>query len=98
MTPGRGAKLEVFKFARGDFSFHWTKEGSSEQTEVTSKPNVLTFQSVDEEDFGYYRCEVKEAGRVILTVYRALYKDTDSIVQSGIYITSLVSWFAVHFY
>ena len=75
MTPGGGAKLEVLKFAHDDFSFHWTKEGSSEQIELTSKPNVLTFRSVSEEDLGYYRCEVKEAGRVVLTVYRALYRD-----------------------
>ena len=40
-----------------------------------SKPNTLTFQSVSEEDLGYYRCEVKEAGRVVLIVYRALYKE-----------------------
>ena len=75
MTPGGSAKLEVLKFACDDFSFHWTKEGSTEQIEATSKPNVLTFQSVGEEDLGYYRCEVKEAGRVVLTVYRALYRD-----------------------
>ena len=67
MTLGGGAKLEVLKFTRDDFSFHWTKEGSTELIEVTSKPNVLTFQSMCEEDLGYYRCEVKEAGRVVLT-------------------------------
>ena len=77
MTPGRGAKLEVLKFAEDDFSFHWTKEGSRQQIKTTSEPNVLTFQSVSEEDLGYYRCEVKEAGRVVLTIYRALYMDTD---------------------
>ncbi len=34
----------------------------------------MTTQSVSEEDLGYYQCEVKEAGKVVLTVYRALYE------------------------
>ena len=89
-----GAKLEVLKFAHENFSFHWTKEGSTEQIEVT---NVLTFQSVCEKDLGYYRCEVKEAGRVVLTVYRALYRDTDNIIQSGIIFKHHFS-FALHIF
>ena len=75
MTPGSFAELEVLKFVKNGFSFHWTKEGFSRQIKTTSEPNVLTFQSVSQKDLGYYRCEVMEAGRVILTVYRALYRD-----------------------
>ena len=76
MTPDSYAELEVLKFSKeDDFSFHWTKEGSRRQIKTTSGPNILTFQSVGEEDLGYYRCEVKEAGKVVLTVYRALYRE-----------------------
>ena len=74
-TLDESADLEVLKYAEYDFSFHWTKEGSSRQIKTTCEPNVLTFQSVCEKDLGYYRCEVKEAERVVLTVYRALYRD-----------------------
>ena len=37
---------------------------------------TMSFPSVREEDFGHYQCEVKDAaaGKVLLTVYRALYK------------------------
>ena len=72
MASGSGAKLEVVKYAEDDFSFNWTKEGSRRQIETAS---ILTFQSVSEEDLGYYRCEVKEAKSVVLTVYRALYRE-----------------------
>ena len=65
----------MLKFSEEEFSFHWTKSGSRHQIKTTSEPNVLTFQSVSEKDLGYYRCEVREAGKVVLTVYRALYKD-----------------------
>ena len=76
MTSGGSADLEVLKFVQHeDFSFHWTKEGSRRQIKTTDEPNVLTFQSVGEEDLGYYRCEVKEAERVVLTAYKALYRD-----------------------
>ena len=79
VTLGNSASLEVLKDSNdNDFSFHWTKEGSSDQIKVSGKPNVLTFQSVGEKDLGYYRCEVKEAGKVVLTVYRALYRDESS--------------------
>ena len=67
----------MFKFAEDEFSFHWTKVGSKRQIQTTSEPNVLTFQSVSEKDLGYYRCEVMEAGKVVLTIYRALYKFVD---------------------
>ena len=70
--------LKCSSFAQDDFSFCWTKEGSRRQLKTTSEPNVLTFESVSEKDFGYYRCEVKEAERVVLTVYRALYGDESS--------------------
>ena len=62
------------------FSFNWSKVGIDDTQPPTDdcKSNVLTFQSVREEDLGYYQCEVKEmkAGKmvVVLTVYRALYK------------------------
>ena len=72
MASGSGAELEVVKYADDDFSFNWTKEGSRCQIETTS---ILTFESVSEEDFSYYCCEVKEAERVVLTAYRALYRD-----------------------
>ena len=75
VTDGNSAKLEVLKYAEDEFSFHWTEEGSRHQIKTISEPNVLTFQSVSEKDFGYYRCEVREAEKVVLTVYRALYKN-----------------------
>ena len=74
-TLDESADLEVLKYAEDDFSFYWTKEGSRRQIKTTCELNVLTFQSVSEKDLGYYRCEVKEAERVVLTVYRALYRD-----------------------
>ena len=79
MTPGSSAVLEVLKFAEGDFSYHWTKEGCRHQMGTT---NVLTINNIREEDLGYYRCEVKEAERVIITVYRVLYTTTSSIEHS----------------
>ncbi len=59
------------------FSFNWSKVGDDDTQPPTHhcKPNILTFQSVSEEDLDYYQCEVKEAGKVVLTVYRALYED-----------------------
>ena len=76
MAQGSTATLEVLKFvfAENDFSFHWTKKGSRRQIQ-TAQPNVLTFNEICERDFGYYWCEVKEAGRVVLTVYRALLEE-----------------------
>ena len=76
MNPGSNAELEVLKFADSDdFSFHWTKGGSKRPIK-TSEPNVLTFQNISEKNFGFYRCDVKEAGKLVLTVYRALSRDT----------------------
>ena len=76
MGIGSCTKLEVLKWTEDEFFFQWTKEGSRHQIKVTNhEPNVLTFQSVSDEDFSYYRCEVKKAGKVVLTVYRALFKD-----------------------
>ena len=82
-TVGGSAALEVLKQVRRRalkrFSFDWTIVGDDTPPPVDpSKPNVLTFPSVDEEDLDYYKCEVKEAGKVVLTVYRALYKDEPS--------------------
>ena len=76
MAQGSTATLEVLKFvfADSDFSFQWTKKGSRGQIQ-TAQPNVLAFNEICEEDLGYYYCEVKEAGRVVLTVYRALLEE-----------------------
>ena len=86
---GEKAELEVLKFAEDGFSFHWSKEGSRRQIKTTDdQPNTLSFQSVSEEDFGHYQCEVKDAaaGKVILTVYTALYKEeTSELMPPSIY-------------
>ena len=68
------ATLEVLKFADCEdvFAFCWTKEGRG-QIRTTHKLNALSFQSVQKEDFGYYRCEVKETGGVTFIIYKALY-------------------------
>ncbi len=73
----------VLKFVRNpeeQFSFDWSKVGDDDTALVPSKPNTLSFQSVSEEDFGHYQCEVKDAaaGKVILTLYTALYKENTS--------------------
>ncbi len=75
---GEETKLEVLKFSKDSFSFHWIKEGQIKTTD--DQPNTLSFPSVKEEDFGHYQCEVKDAaaGKVLLTVYRALYKEKTS--------------------
>ncbi|XP_064391884.1 uncharacterized protein LOC135339638 isoform X9 [Halichondria panicea] len=78
---GQSASLGVLQFMKGQslerFSFNWSKVGddNTQPPAHSCKPNILTFQSVREEDLDYYQCEVKEAGKVVLTVYRALYKD-----------------------
>ncbi len=75
MSAGSSTELEVLKFVADGFSFHWTKEGSRCQIKTTKRPNALSFQNVSEVDFGHYQCEVKDqAGKVVLTLYRALYK------------------------
>ena len=78
-TVGESATLEVLKLVRPRalkrFLFEWSRVGDDTPPHVDpSRPNVLTFQSVDEEDLDYYKCEVKEAGRVVFSVYRALHK------------------------
>ncbi len=81
MSLRSSTKLEVLKFAEDGFSFYWSKEGSRRQIKTTDdQPNTLSFQSVSEEDFGHYQCEVKDAaaGKVILTLYTALYKEETS--------------------
>ncbi|XP_064391903.1 uncharacterized protein LOC135339643 isoform X3 [Halichondria panicea] len=82
---GQSASLGVLRFMKGKslerFSFNWSKVGIDDTQPPTThhcKPNNLTFQSVSEEDLDYYQCEVKEAGKVVLTVYRALYKGENS--------------------
>ena len=75
MTLGTNATLEVLKFARANFTYTWSKEGSSQPIQTnSSRPNTLTFKRIKEEDLGYYKCEVKEVGRVVLVLYRALYR------------------------
>ena len=87
MTIGSSAEVKALKFAEDSFVFSWTEEGSRDSISTT---NVLTFQSVSEEDLGYYRCEVREAGKVVLTVYRALYKDesTTRTSKKGMFVDS----------
>ena len=73
----------MLKFARksvDQFSFDWSKVGDDDTALVLSKPNTVSFQSVREEDFGHYQCEVKDAaaGKVLLTLYTALYKHQSS--------------------
>ena len=72
VPTGSSAELEALKFAEQEqFTFHWAKEGSRRRIETAS---ILTFRSVSEKDVGYYRCDVKEQGIAVLTLYRALYK------------------------
>ncbi len=80
VSIGQSASLGVLKFMKGQslerFSFNWSKVGIDDTQPPADdcKLNMLTFRSVREEDLGYYQCEVKEAGKVVLTVYRALYE------------------------
>ncbi len=94
---GEEAELEVLKFAEDGFSFHWTKKGSRHQIKTTDdQPNTLSFPSVREEDFGHYQCEVKDAtaGKVLLTLYRALYKEESSQLALSTYVPSFNIFFA----
>ena len=79
VSIGQSASLEVLKFMKGQslerFSFNWSKVGD-DNTQLSTHHRKLTFRSVREEDLDYYQCEVKEVGKVVLTVYRALYEDT----------------------
>ena len=68
----------MLKFAEEGYTFHWNKIGSRHQFYPLTYPNVLSFSRISEDDLGYYRCEVKETGKVVLTVYRALYEDVSS--------------------
>ncbi len=72
--------LEFVTNSVEQFSFDWSKVGDNDTPPVSSKPNALSFQSVSEEDFGYYQCEVKDAAarKVVLIVYRALYREETS--------------------
>ncbi len=76
----------MFQYADPDgFSFHWAKVGSRRPMKTTEEPNILNFPSVSERDFGHYQCEVREAGKTVLTMYRALYKN-EGVAQSVIII------------
>ena len=61
-----------------NFSFHWTKVTRPKNTTTSVTSNELSIENICEGDFGYYRCEVKEAGKVVLTLYRALYRQDSS--------------------
>ncbi|XP_064407245.1 uncharacterized protein LOC135352042 isoform X4 [Halichondria panicea] len=85
---GQKASLCVLKFVRNpakQFSFDWSKVGDDDTAPVPSKPNTVSFPSVREEDFGHYQCEVKDAaaGKVLLTLYTALYKHQSNPLASG---------------
>ena len=73
----------MLKFAEEDFSYHWSKMGSRKKIRTPVVPNVLSFPSVNVSDFGYYLCEVKEAEKVVLTVYRALYLNESKTNRDG---------------
>ena len=78
MTLGCYADLEVLKFAESAYTFHWKKIGSKHPVQPCTDPNILVFPTVSEKDLGYYRCDVKERGKVVLTLYRALYGRSNS--------------------
>ena len=84
---GESATLEVLKHVRlrdlKRLSFNWTTVGDDTPPSIDpNRPNVLSFKNVNKEDLDYYKCEVKEAGEVVLTVLRALHRDE----SRGLYI------------
>ena len=83
---GSSAKLEVLKFNESgdDFSFHWTKVTGPKNTTISVTGNELSIENICEEDFVYYRCEVLEAGKVVLTLYRALYRQDSSKIMVAV--------------
>ena len=101
----------MLKFARkslDQFSFDWSKVGDDDTALVLSKPNTVSFQSVREEDFGHYQCDVKDAaaGKVLLTLYTALYKHQSSqlsnlkyhlshTILSSVISTYHITWYTV---
>ena len=77
---GCTAELAVLQYHTNvydNFTFHWTKEGSRHPVNQAENdtPNILSFLKVSEKEFGFYRCEVKEAGKVVFIAYRGLYRD-----------------------
>ena len=78
VTLGSYADLEVLKFAKSSYTFHWEKIGLGRSVQPCTVANVLVFPCVNKEDLGYYQCDVEEGGKVVLTVYRALYCRSDS--------------------
>ncbi|XP_064392422.1 uncharacterized protein LOC135340061 isoform X3 [Halichondria panicea] len=66
ISIGQSASLGVFGFVKEQslkkFSFNWSKVGEDDTQPPIHpcKPNILTFQSVSEEDLDYYRCEIPE--------------------------------------
>ena len=88
---GESTTLEVLKYVRQRalkrFSFEWSIVGDDILSPVDpGKPNTLTFQTVNEEDLDYYKCTVREAGKVVLTIYLGLYSNQSEglhIIRSG---------------
>ena len=78
-----------FKESGDDFSFHWTKVTGPKNTTISVTSNELSIENICEEDFGYYRCEVVEAGKVVLTLYRALYRQDSSKVIVAIVVSQI---------
>lgn len=78
-TEGKSVCLEVMKASPDatlkTFSFNWIMEGTN-QPPVSSadQPNVLTIQSVTEDHYGHYKCEVKKDGELHFTAHKKLQK------------------------
>jgi len=71
-----GAELEVLQYANDidvdKFSFHWTKnEGRRGRIRTGDEPCIITSPNFDQ----LYKCEVKEAGRTVVIIYKALYRE-----------------------
>ena len=78
-------KLEALKFAKTKtlegLSFHWYREGEDTELVTLAKPNVLKIQSVTEEDFGQYKCEIKKEGIPYITTYLGLLKQSEGKIS-----------------
>ena len=61
----QAVRLEVIKFTLEailkTFSFNWSKGGTRQIPSVsTEQPSVCEIQSVREDHYGHYKCEVKK--------------------------------------
>ena len=84
---GEDAYLSLPKIGRHfrKMEFHWSRVVNIDDSHLytplildSKSPNFLFFKNICENDFGDYKCVVKESEKVILTVYRALYKSRPS--------------------